>query len=152
MSRKPRRHEPSEPSQDCELVLACEAYLGGWYLEYLAAAEKPIPAWTWLNVIAHCDHERLEALASTQVQARLAAARARVDEWQLVLTVIARAVLEDAPDEASLRAMQASILVPLELRLIDHPLDGRLTADALAALVLSSLDRPPKPWRGCVEP
>lgn len=151
MVRK-RRHEEPPSTAECEFVLECEAYLGGWYLEYLAVSAKPVPAWAWLNVVAHCDRDRLCALASAPLEARTAAARAHVAEWQLVLTLLARAVLERAPDEQSLIAVQTTTLVPLELELISQRVEGRISADALSALVLSNLDPESKPWRGCVEP
>jgi hypothetical protein len=133
-------------------VLACEAYLGGWYLEYLAVSQKPIPAWAWLNVIAHSDRDRLVAVASAPLEARTAAERAHVSDWRLTLTVLTRAVLERAPDGQRLVALQDTILVPLELALIAKSTEGHISADTLAGLVLTSLDSEPKPWRGCVEP
>jgi hypothetical protein len=148
-----RRHDNEDGAPvDCEMVLACDAYLDGRYIEYLAASQRPIPPWAWLNVIAHSSRERLEALASCPADAVEAAVRAHVEEWQLTLTVLARTALDKAVDEQRLRTLQSSVMVPLELELIGRANAARMSAADLTAYVLSALEGKSRPSRGCLEP
>jgi hypothetical protein len=91
------------------LVEECEAYLEGRYLEWLENAGKPIPAWAWLNGLAHGEPAVVMALATRRGN--------RNDPIQLVAD-LASAVLHRMDQHAdSLTAVQESRLQPLEVKL-----------------------------------
>ena len=100
------RHH-SDPEAD-ELIAGCEAFLDGSYAEHLRRAGVPVPAWAWLNLIAHGTLDELRALATGPVPPSVWP-RAR---WFLAGEVV------DAVESGwcSLAGLQRDVLIPLEQR------------------------------------
>lgn len=118
-----------------------EAFLAGEYLDYLDALNRDVPAWAWVNPLAHADGEELRAIAVHCRQRRLAPSHRR--RWHLLLASLAQrllAVAERGPHD--LGTIQRARLVPLELELAARPTGDRMGPDAVAAEVAFALARP----------
>jgi hypothetical protein len=89
-----------------QLTAECEAFLGGSYAEHLRRAGVPLPAWVWLNLIAHGTLDELRALATGPAPPPVWP-RAR---WFLAGEVLA--AVESGG--CSLRGLQRDALIPLE--------------------------------------
>ncbi len=138
-----RRKEARLPNLANDLVAECEAFLSGAYLRYLVDRCREIPAWVWINDLAHGD----------EAEVRRAAARSndRSDPHSLIVD-IAREILV-AVDEGNitLKALQRRTLIPLELALADRcdlavPTDSAAFTRVLKEVIASGLQ--PLPWCG----
>ncbi len=133
-----------------ELVAGCEAFLRGRYHELLVATGRRVPAWAWLNVLAHGTLAELREVATGQRWGSAGSSCPRL--WREALAFMASEVLDAAGDETGLRSIQQSRLVPLELMLADQYGFGALTPARLAGAVMTALqpdpssphDRPPR--------
>lgn len=133
-----------------ELVAGCEAFLQGRYHEHLVASGRLVPAWAWLNVLAHCTLAELREVATGQRWRSGWNGCPRL--WREALAFMASEVLDAAGDETGLRSIQRSRLVPLELMLAETYGFGALTPAGLAGAVVTALqpdlgsphDRPPR--------
>ena len=94
-----------------------DAYLGGTYVDWLAAAGQAIPTWAWLNRIAHASLDQLRSLADADAPADLHNDAAL---WRVLTGFLANEVLARVADETQLEALQRDALVPLELRLAER--------------------------------
>jgi hypothetical protein len=123
---------------DAGLGDACEALLHGSYVEHLERRQDRVPAWAWLNRLAHGTPDELRHLASWDDR-RPGNARAPV--WRAAQNFLAAVVLDRATAEGSggLAALQQRSLVPLELALIAAP-DAAITPAQLVSRVLALLD------------
>jgi len=101
---------------------------------------RPVPAWAWVNVLAHARPEDLATLAdpgSVPVGWQVAANRV----WGAVLVPLAAELLvRSAADPLVLRRLQWHALIPLELRLArpGPTMPGR--PDQLVARVRAALN------------
>ena len=98
---------------DSGLADEATAYLEGRLLERqrAAGAGGRVPAWLWLNAVAHGDAGRLHELADPPTSA---------GGWRGVRASLAREVLSRTGDDpAAIAALQRGVLVPLENRLED---------------------------------
>lgn len=86
----------------------CAAFLAGGYRHYLDTRGQPIPAWAWINCLAHGDRSDIECAATLQTN--------EVDPDTLI-AAIAMAALAHLTVGATLEALQRNTLVPLELAL-----------------------------------
>lgn len=95
-----------------ELVADCEAFLLGHYADRLESMSVAVPVWAWTNFLAHATEEELrgEMLSSG------AGGRAN-DEWHAARAYLAAEVLDAASRAATVPALQATALVPLEVEL-----------------------------------
>ena len=110
---------------DDELGDECEALLSGHYLTHAQREGYPLHGWMWLNLAAHGSLEDVAA----------AAVGAGTPGWDAAATVVASATLASAKNRAGLHALQETLLIPLELRLIDEEVTPRrLLEVTLAAL------------------
>ncbi|SRR5581483_5211648 len=113
-----------------ELIVECERFLAGRSAEYLAGNGRPIPAWAWLNVLAHGDETRVHTIATTLRQSDT---HERVTTWGQALGRLADEILECAAVVGSVHTVQLATLVPLELRLMaNREMAGLGPADLLA--------------------
>jgi hypothetical protein len=113
------------------LVVECEAFLSGRYREYLAAQNRPVPGWAWINQLAHGSLDDVRSMAGHPV----------ADDPLSVVVDLARRVvgLIDA-GLSTLEGIQRQTLIPLELALAKrHPTDVPCDARRLSASIRSSL-------------
>lgn len=104
------RHDDRVGTSDSWIVEQCAAFLDGSYRELLMCRHQPIPAWTWINVLAHGDEEEVRRRAAEPVGA---------DDCDAYLARLARHTLVKMRTEGvTLREVQHAILIPLELALI----------------------------------
>jgi hypothetical protein len=111
-----RSLEPSDRDVDSALPDECAAFLAGRWAEERDDPERPLPMWAWLNLVAHGDLDRIQAVA-----ARTDGASRGSDQLQ---SVLARAVISAIP-AGELTRVQRDVLVPLELELINTPSSPR---------------------------
>jgi hypothetical protein len=133
--RRPTRNQ--DPSIGAEV----EAFLAGEYLDYLDSLNRAVPAWAWLNPLAHGSLEKVRALAVYGRDRRLAPEPRR--RWHELVADVAERVLSIVDQGGRpLEAVQRALLVPLELRLAARPMGGHLSPEAIAREVTSLLDHP----------
>lgn len=95
---------------DSWLVEQCAAFLNGTYRELLIRRGAAVPAWAWVNALAHGDEE--------EVRGRAAGPTAH-DSCESYVARLARHTLVKMRIEGvSLKEVQNSVLVPLELALV----------------------------------
>jgi hypothetical protein len=117
-----------------ELVAECAAFLRGRYAPYLAGRGRPVPVWAWTSVLAHASEADLHELIRAPRGFAPSAGR-----WSVACAYVAGDVLDLADEHGSLAALQAAVLIPLELELatrrdIDH-WGPRPWVDAITALL-----------------
>lgn len=122
-----RRGDPAAT----QLVAECEAFLSGRYADDLMEAHEAVPAWTWLNLLAHGSEAELRGAAS--------AGAVMLSNWSRARSFLAGEVLDRVDIGAvTLDALQRDVLIPLELDLAAH--DPRwLRPSQLVAAVLEAL-------------
>lgn len=92
-----------------DLVSDCEAFLLGRAAERLSARRAPVPAWAWVNALAHGSADEIRGLA------RLPGGK----QPRGFIAEMARDMLERFDSgEMDLRAFQQDTLIPLELSLV----------------------------------
>jgi hypothetical protein len=105
---------PGGPAADEQLGDECEAFLEGHYLRYAESEGLPLRPWMWLNRLAH----------GSRLEVARAADATPCRGWDEVVPVLAQALLAaTSPDDFC--AVQADVLVPLELALVDHDVTPR---------------------------
>jgi hypothetical protein len=126
-----RRTATKAPTSDGSVLIAeIEAFLSGDYATYLRCRRREVPGWAWLNSFAHGELTTLrEAQRSLQplgAPSRLAGAE---KAWFQAQSIVGRDLLRIVQDDPQrLTLVQQSILVPLELRLMELETDAGLTA------------------------
>jgi len=94
------------------LAAECEAFLQGRYMQWLENRGRPVPAWAWLNGLAH---------GSPPVVVALAARRGDPNDPNDLVAGLASAVLYNiGQHDDSLAVVQESRLVPLEAKLFQY--------------------------------
>jgi hypothetical protein len=110
------RRDPERVLAD-ELVAECEAFLAGRYAEHLEARRLRVPAWAWVNLLAHGTVGELEAARHVTADDGSPSA-----QWRAARAFLAREVLEAAAAaDTTLADVQRRLLVPLELELMGWP-------------------------------
>lgn len=116
-------------------VEECGAYLSGTYAELLVRRGTPVPAWAWINRLAHADEPAVrDGIAAEGDDGPWPAARRCLEAVALDVA---------AGVEAGLPELQREVLRPLELLLLDADAALDLTAPGLTSLVLRALSRRP---------
>lgn len=118
-------------------VVECERFLEGRFAEHLATSGGPVPAWAWLNLLAHGSEERLRIMSCIRIDPTTG------PSWGRALARLADEVLAEADRERSLLTVQLSVLVPLELYLVARPEMAALGPDELVARVRAALHHHP---------
>lgn len=110
-----RRHRQSQPPEE-DLASECEAFLAGRFAMLFDRRGEPVPAWAWLNPLAHATRDEIEALAAgAGPPHRLGQ---RLCDWREAVASVAADLLRLSRDEASLRSLQLAALLPVELALM----------------------------------
>lgn len=117
------------------LIPEIEALLCGDYVEYLERRGRHVPPWAWLNLLAHGTEDALRSATRTRHRPFL-----DVNVWRHARGYLAGEVLEAAQRTGSLRAFQAAVLVPLELRQMAGPPSRRTRPGRWAADVLTAIE------------
>lgn len=94
------------------LIAECEAFLDGRYRQFLERRGKPVPAWAWLDCLAH---------GSTADITAVAISKAYTNSPAQLVAELSTAVLGrlDREDDSLLR-LQESKLLPLESKLYKY--------------------------------
>jgi hypothetical protein len=126
---------PDRHVDSTALVNECQAFLDGGIVEQFIRSEIEIPAWAWINLLAHGEESQL----SNPPMPRHDRRGEDVTRWCDARAYLAHEVLRRARHVGSLRAVQRRVIVPLELMLAAEPsvctwLPSQLVRTTLAAL------------------
>ncbi len=130
-----------------ELASDCEAFLDGRLAEQFEQRGQPVPVWAWTNLLAHGTEEDL-ASERTAPSPHVGGVDGR---WWAARSYLAGSVLDASVRSGGLEALQARVLVPLELELSSRSeverWDRRRWVSTVEAAVRSvtSSRRPPEP-------
>ncbi len=124
---------PAAAKAGTQLVTECEAFLSGAYAAYLQAQHMHVPAWAWINRLAHGTQADIERLAANDD-----------GDTPDALTSCIAAHLIDATQQRgiSLDSLQHNNLIPLETLLVASANAGAAPPqdqDDLARSVASAL-------------
>ncbi|MGH9045064.1 MAG: hypothetical protein ACRDVP_09590 [Acidimicrobiales bacterium] len=120
-----------QPDQGRELVSDCEAFLQGRYLQRLPRRHRW--EWAWVNTLAHGSREEIALLASVRHPRRCGVKAAAFG---------AAEVLSEQDSRGwSLRWLQESFLVPLELECMSSPSHTPTTTAVRLLEVLARAER-----------
>jgi hypothetical protein len=134
------RADTNEPGSEDGLG-DVEAFLLGRSVGYFRARKVPIPAWAWLNAVAHASPE------TVKVMARPAAMPPKLDTAgpRAVSSIASALCWHAGSDSTAISALQQQLLIPLELALMAgriHVIDARAVAN-LALVTLRAGRCPP---------
>jgi hypothetical protein len=121
---------------EAHLVAECEAFLNGVMAETLGELNGRVPAWTWMNLLAHATAADLEAarVSPSPTLGGLAG------DWRRARSFLAGEVLDlVATGQTTLAALQRDVLVPLELDLVSRHATARWRPGDLVTAVLAAL-------------
>ncbi len=104
------------------VALECEAFLNGTLAEYWDEKGVIVPVWAWMNLLAHGTEEQINEMVAHPSRPRRA-----VRNWRIARSYLATEVLDLVDAHFTLRDMQSTILVPLELEMAARPEVGRWT-------------------------
>ena len=108
--------------RDGILARECRAFLNGTLADYWDGSGVIVPVWAWTNLLAHGSEEMIG-----ESVLRASRPRRTARSWRIARSYLAYRVLEHTDAEFTLRDLQASILVPLELEMAALPEVGRWT-------------------------
>jgi hypothetical protein len=135
--------EPEERGAGLGLGDECEAFLAGEWAEYRLARGRDVPAWAWLNRVAHAPAHVLVLAIRTPSSGR------ETDEWTRLRTCVVESLFRQADENGmTVAELQWAALVPIELILFAN--DGpprpnpELLAQILAALTHPSAQAGPR--------
>jgi len=107
---------------DSILARECDAFLNGTLAEYWDETGVIVPVWAWTNLLAHGSEEMIGESVLRPARPRRAGR-----SWRIARSFLAYRVLEHTDAQLTLRDLQASILIPLELEMAALPEVGRWT-------------------------
>jgi hypothetical protein len=114
-------HESSRSQRnpiDGETADGCEAFLSGHLAEYRITRNQHVSAWEWTNFLAHATEDEVRAEVRRADQRRSPPGRDTLnDTWRAARSYLAVELLDLVELRGSLRELQRSMLVPLELDL-----------------------------------
>ena len=94
------------------LDVECEAFLHGRYRSYLEAEGLPVPAWAWLNILAHGNRDDVENIGQLESNS---------GSPDSVVTGIAAHLLQLVDEHGlTLEELQRRTLMPLEGALLNE--------------------------------
>lgn len=117
-------HEHSQPleahpSWEAALSAETEAFLEGRIVEHLMTAGRMVPTWALLNRLAHASPSELASLA--EVDGRPGNAPEPGEPvWRTAQRSLASRLLAGGARPDEITRIQQTVLVPLELRLIER--------------------------------
>ena len=119
------RPEWVEPDEEDWPLQEAEALLQGHFLGYATRRGRPIPAWAWVNQVAHASPGELKAVAAAA--GRHGRQGQPLSDWREVQAAAARELLWAAGAEPDAVArLQRHALVPLELALLRSAARGEV--------------------------
>jgi hypothetical protein len=123
------------------LIAETEAFLSGDYASYLRSRRRGVPGWAWLNSFAHGELTVLrETQRLTHVLASVSGMAGAEKSWVQAQDILRRDLLTIVQDDPHcLKLVQQSILVPLELRLMELEANAGLTAYELVQATRAAL-------------
>jgi hypothetical protein len=142
--RPPDSPQPVEPTSAnaptcCPIENEFDAFLAGTYADWLSTKKQSVPAWAWLNRIAHATISELEIMSTWSAPPSDAS---DVVLWQRAIALLATDVLAITADDRQLASVQRRVLIPLELRLAERWWSALAPID-FVSVVLSALRAPP---------
>jgi hypothetical protein len=118
-----------------ELIGEAEAVLAGRYAEHLESGQRPVPAWAWVNLLAHGTEEGLR-----EARARLGEPGAS-QRWRDARGYLAGEILGVVEvGGIPLDELQREVLVPFELRLAGRDRSRPLTPSDVVNAVTAILE------------
>ena len=136
--------EPASAASIAAGVLAdeAEAFLSGRLVEYYLEQGRTVPAWAWLNAVAHRSDAQLAAMVLAGRPERVPLELGRWYDARLTLAVVVLDIARYSRED--LNELQHDALIPLEIELADasippHGLVQRVV-DALHRGVFGSPD------------
>lgn len=130
---------PSEPTLPFDSEF--DAYLAGGYAEWSLAHGQSVPAWAWMNRIAHAS---LVDLRATTDRSAVSENDPDLVPWELTTRFLIQEVLATATDDEALHELQQRVLVPVELGLAKEWWRTLAPKD-LATLVMVALQDAQRP-------
>jgi hypothetical protein len=116
------------------MVREVEAFLSGSAEEWFYTRGEAIPAWAYINKVAHADPDRLGRLAAWAPDEP-----ARCHGWREAVGVLARdTIAAGARDPRAIHRIQFDRLIGLELQLISR--SSRVAPETLVELGRASLN------------
>ena len=110
-----------------------EAYLSGRLVEYYLERGTVVPAWAWLNAVAHRNDAQLAAMVMAGRPERVPLEMGRWYDARLTLAVVVLDIARYSHEDIS--ELQQEALIPLEIALAGAPLAPQgLVERAVAAL------------------
>jgi hypothetical protein len=128
-------------ASSARLVADAEAFLSGEYANHLRRHRDAVPGWARLNRLAHGDLSNLQQCRRPFAATKSAAFADWPEEsWRRAQQLLASELLDlvdNDPDKLS--HVQRSVLVPLELRMIQIDRERALTASELVQSTRSAV-------------
>lgn len=116
-NQQPERRE-SNGTEGCPFDNEFDAFLAGRYADWLSSANRAVPAWAWVNPVAHATIDELHAIETAPPPAGVSGETVR---WHQVSWLLAKEVLLAVDDDESrLAELQHDTLVPAELQVAKH--------------------------------
>lgn len=111
--RERRQHDPVHTTGIAD---ECAAFLAGNYLDYVRSTGRPVPAWAYLNRLAHGDADEIERLGT-----RTPRSRDRTGWTDAIVFMASELVTVSRVSGVELAVLQAEVLQPIELHLAARP-------------------------------
>jgi hypothetical protein len=116
-----------------------EAFVQGRLVDYLLAADRPVPAWTVLNKLAHTTVDELTELAAANNAEATGAAEPGEPAWLRAQRSLAAALTTGARRPEDIVSLQRKVLVPLELWLVQRSRSEAITSRHVIELASEAL-------------
>jgi hypothetical protein len=140
---KPETAHPSgaAPSRAEALGDEVEAVLAGTVVEYLVGTHRPVPSWAALNRVAHGGREQLVRVLATDCEVELDERGRKWERpWAESERKLAFRILSNTSDPVGLHDIQQSVLVPLEMALIEQCKVGPMAVHEVIQQASDTLD------------
>jgi hypothetical protein len=126
--------DPFRGWRESDLADEVVAYFSGELIRHYATAGRPSPPWAVVNRVAHADRSELGRIVEGD------AAGVSPPTWATTERFLAARILAQAPTPEALTRLQNTVLVPVELGLIERSRIDRPGADEILDAALEALD------------
>jgi hypothetical protein len=126
--------------RDSGLADEVEAFLTGRLVDHLSGCRQPVPAWAALNRLAHADRDELRNLVERGGELRVTHPSFVQPQWMATERFIAGQVLARSGTAEALARIQRTMLIPLELQLIEWAKIEPLTEEQVLQAGAQALD------------
>jgi len=130
-------------ARSAELIGDCEAFLVGHVAERIEGRAASVPAWAWMNLLAHGSEHDLRSERAVVRPRQVTSG----DEWRAARSYLAVEVLNLAAEFGPLADLQRRVLVPLEQRLASRPEVAGWRPCQWVWSVEAALDKHRQAWR-----